>query len=209
MPECVLVLATHSRGKLKELTSLLAGSPVRVRGLGEVIPAPALPIEDGKTFADNAIKKARAAALATGMFALADDSGLEVDALDGRPGVRSARFAGEQATDDENIAALLAALGDSGQAPPYPARFRCALALADPRSPATQPWTVEGVCEGTITRAPRGSGGFGYDPIFVVAGTERTMAQLQADEKNRVSHRARAFAALRPLLDRIFVDCRR
>jgi XTP/dITP diphosphohydrolase len=208
MRECTIVLATNSRGKLEELKSLLSGTPLRVRALGEVVPAPAVVLEDGSTFAENAIKKARAAALATGMVALADDSGLEVDALDGRPGVRSARFAGEHATDDENRAALLAALDDSGISPPYPARFRCVLALVDPRSRAKAPWTVEGVCEGTIARVPRGSWGFGYDSVFVARG-EKTMAELHADEKNRISHRARAFAALRPVLDRLLVDASR
>ena len=223
-----LVVATGNRGKLEELRALLAGLPVHVLGMSEVLPAPLHVVEDGATFADNAIKKARAVAHATMMLTVADDSGLEVDVLDGRPGVRSARFAHERATDAENNAALLAALGalcdpltgamaggshggspSAGEASRgareggagFRARFRCVLALVDPFTGGGEPRTVEGVCEGTVTRAPRGSGGFGYDPLFVVAGTDRTMAELLEEEKNRLSHRARAFAALRPLLE--------
>jgi XTP/dITP diphosphohydrolase len=205
-----LVVATGNRGKLQELRALLADLPLRVLGVSEVLATPPVVVEDGATFADNAIKKARAVARATMMLTLADDSGLEVDALGGRPGVRSARFAHERATDAENNAALLAAL--AGLADPvtgvderaesggFRSRFRCVLALVDPFTGGGEPRTVEGVCEGAITRAPRGSGGFGYDPLFVVAGTDKTLAELGEDEKNRVSHRARAFAALRPLL---------
>jgi XTP/dITP diphosphohydrolase len=223
-----LVVATGNRGKLEELRALLAGLPVQVLGMSEVLPAPLNIVEDGAAFAENAIKKARAVARATMMLTVADDSGLEVDVLDGRPGVRSARFAHERATDAENNAALLAALTalcdpvtgamagprgglPSGSKPPpgegldggdgFRARFRCVLALVDPFTGGGEPRTVEGVCEGTMTRAPRGSGGFGYDPLFVVAGTDRTMAELAEQEKNRLSHRARAFAALRPLLE--------
>jgi XTP/dITP diphosphohydrolase len=199
-----LVVATTNRGKLEELKLLLAGLPVEVHALGELVARPPAVVEDGATFAENAIKKARAAADMTGMLALADDSGLEVDALDGRPGVRSARFAGEHATDAENCAALLAALADSGKPPPFRARFRCVLALVDARSerPSPSPLTVEGLCSGTITLAPRGMGGFGYDPIFIADGMEKTMAELSRAEKNRVSHRARALETLRPLVAR-------
>ena len=122
------------------------------------------------------------------MLTLADDSGLEVDALDGAPGVRSARFAHERATDAENNAALLAALDalpDAVGTRPLTARFRCVLALVDPYASDGEPIVVEGRCEGTITRTPRGSGGFGYDPLFVVDGTDKTMAELTEAEKNR------------------------
>ncbi len=166
-------------------------------------------VEDGATFAENAAKKATEVARATMMLTLADDSGLEVDALDGRPGVRSARFAHARATDAENNAALLAALDALGD-PPDPqgfrARFRCVLALMDPFTGGGEPRMVEGACEGTVTRTPRGSGGFGYDPLFVVTGADRTMAELSEDEKNRVSHRARAFAALRPVLEQVLLE---
>ncbi len=204
-----LVLATRNRGKLEELRALLAGLPINVHGLDEVLRRRVQVVEDGKTFAENAVKKARAVAAATLMLTVADDSGLEVDALDGRPGVRSARFAHDRATDAENNAALLAeldALGDPTSSPNphlYKARFRCALALIDPYSNDGEPLIVEGVCEGAVTRTPRGSGGFGYDPLFVVAGGDRTMAELSEAEKNDVSHRARAARALRPILERI------
>jgi XTP/dITP diphosphohydrolase len=203
------VVATTSRGKLEEFASLLVGLPVELHALGDVCPAFAPVVEDGATFADNALKKARAAARRTGMIALADDSGLEVDALGGRPGVHSARFAGEHATDAENNAALLAALSalaGSASCPAFRARFRCALALVDPRSSSTEPLTSEGVCEGLIAAAPRGKGGFGYDPLFIVAGTHQTFAELDRVDKNRLSHRARAVAALRRGLERLLVD---
>jgi XTP/dITP diphosphohydrolase len=165
-------------------------------------------VEDGATFADNATKKAHAIARATMLLTLADESGLEVDALEGRPGVRSARGAHTRATDAENNAALLAALAALGEpaGSGFRARFRCVLALVDPYTGGGQPHLVEGTCEGTITRTPRGSGGFGYDPLFVVDGTDRTMAELGADQKNRLSHRARAVAALRPVLDRVLAE---
>lgn len=204
-----LVVATGNRGKLEELRALLAGLPLEVRSVAEVLKEPPVVVEDGETFAENATKKARTVAHATMMLTLADDSGLEVDALGGRPGVRSARFAHERATDAENNAALLAALdalGDPPAQPGFGARFRCVLALVDPYTNGGEPRMVEGTCDGTITRAPRGSGGFGYDPLFVVEGTEKTMAELREDEKNRISHRARAFAALRPLLERVLSE---
>jgi XTP/dITP diphosphohydrolase len=229
----VLVVATGNRGKLEELRARLVGLPVQVQSASDALGAPLHVVEDGATFAENAVKKARAVAHATMMLTVADDSGLEVDALGGRPGVRSARFAHERATDAENNAALLAALtslcdpvtgaiagagpgpspsrdaalrgeisrGESDGGGGFRARFRCVLALVDPFTGGGESRIVEGVCEGTVTRSPRGSGGFGYDPLFVVAGTDRTMAELAADEKNRLSHRALAFAALRPLLE--------
>jgi XTP/dITP diphosphohydrolase len=202
-----LVVATGNRGKLEEIRALLDGLPVDVRGVGEVLPTPPRIVEDGATFADNALKKARAVANATMSLTLADDSGLEVDVLDGRPGVRSARFAGERATDAENNAALLAALGafDAGELHDkgLGARFRCVLALVDPFTSGGEPQMAEGTCEGSITRTPRGSGGFGYDPLFVVEGKDKTLAELTGDEKNLISHRARALTALRPIIERV------
>jgi XTP/dITP diphosphohydrolase len=199
-----LVVATGNRGKLEELRALLSELPLQVLSVSEVIHPPPHVVEDGATFEENAIKKARAVARATLMLTVADDSGLEVDLLDGRPGVRSARFAHERATDAENNAALLAALA-SGQAGTdgFRARFRCVLALVDPFTHGGEPRTVTGVCEGAVIRAPRGSGGFGYDPLFLVGGTNRTMAELAPHEKNRLSHRARAFGALGPLLEQV------
>ena len=200
-----LVVATTNRGKIEELRQLLADLPLDIFALHDVVDEGFTVVEDGKTFAENAAKKARAAASATMMLTLADDSGLEVDALDGAPGVRSARYAHERATDAENNAALLAALDaledPSGGVLPrtYRARFRCALALIDPYGPSAEaPIIVEGTCEGKIATAPRGSGGFGYDPLFIVDPGARTMAELSHDEKNAVSHRARALAGMRP-----------
>ena len=164
--------------------------------------------EDGATFEANATKKARAYASATMMLTLADDSGLEVDALALAPGVRSARYAGETATDAENNRALLAALEAldpserDGKQAGFPARFRCVLALCDPYADGGEPALVLGKCEGAIVASPRGGGGFGYDPLFIVAGGERTMAELDADEKNRLSHRGQAFQRLRPVLEK-------
>jgi XTP/dITP diphosphohydrolase len=211
-----LVVATSNRGKLEELKALLAPLPLQVLSLTDVLHDAQHVVEDGATFEENAAKKARAVARATLMLSLADDSGLEVDALQGRPGVKSARFAHDRATDAENNAALLAALesalglGDLAGAPldrrARRARFRCVLALVDPFAGGGEERIVQGVCEGSIARAPRGSGGFGYDPLFVVEGTDKTLAELDADTKNRVSHRAHAFAALRPLLERVLEE---
>ncbi len=161
--------------------------------------------EDGTTFDQNAVVKARTISQATSLYALADDSGLEVDALGGRPGVRSARFAHERATDAENNAALLRELEEVGD-DARSARFRCVLALANPWAP-DHVETVEGSCEGFIARAPRGSAGFGYDPLFIVPELgARVMAELSEDEKNSVSHRARAVRALRPVLTRLIEE---
>lgn len=204
-----LVVATSNRGKLEELRALFVGLPVRVHTLDEACAKRPTIVEDGATFAENASKKARIVAGVSMMLTLADDSGLEVDALHGAPGVRSARFAHERATDAENNAALIAALGalpDAVITRPLAARFRCVLALVDPYAPDPSPILIEGRCEGTVTRMPRGSGGFGYDPLFVVDGTDKTMAELTEAEKNSLSHRARAFAALRPVLERVIAQ---
>jgi XTP/dITP diphosphohydrolase len=203
-----LVVATTNRGKLEELRALLEGLPVDVQSIADVVKDAPQVVEDGETFEANARKKAIAVARLTMMMTLADDSGLEVDALQGRPGVRSARFAHARATDAENNAALLAALDALADpaSTAFPARFRCVLALVDPFTNGGEPRTVDGVCEGAITRIPRGSGGFGYDPLFVIAGTDRTMAELDPADKNHISHRARAFAALRPLLERVLAE---
>jgi XTP/dITP diphosphohydrolase len=203
-----LVVATTNRGKLAELRHLLADMNVEVLSVQDVAKKPIHVIEDGETFEANAIKKAREVANATMMLTLADDSGLEVDALGGAPGVRSARFAGERATDAENNAALLAALdaltvdAAGTRTGDFDARFRCVLALVDPFVQDGEPVVVEGTCAGKITRTPRGSGGFGYDPLFLVEGTNKTMAELTEDEKNRISHRARAAQGLRLALEK-------
>jgi len=198
--ETTVVLATTNAGKLAEFKALLTGLPIELVSTHDVLDDIPLVLEDGDTFEANALKKARAIADAAMMLTLADDSGLEVDVLNGAPGVRSARFAGERATDAENNAALLEALKDV-PLDDRTARFRCVLCLIDPWSGEQQTViTVAGACEGKIARSPRGSGGFGYDPLFVVAGGERTMAELSDAEKNAISHRAKAAAALRPKL---------
>lgn len=187
-----LLLATRNAGKLAELRALLADLPIEVVGATE-LPEVA---ETGETFAENALLKARAAAVWSGEWALADDSGLEVDALGGRPGVFSSRYAGPGATDVDRNAHLLAemeAVPDADRT----ARFRCVAALAAPDGRA---WSREGVCEGRIARAPRGTRGFGYDPLFLLPDRDVTMAELTPEEKARVSHRGRALAAMREVL---------
>jgi XTP/dITP diphosphohydrolase len=208
-----LVVATQNRGKLEELRSLLSSLDVQVLSTHDVAKREIVVVEDGDTFADNAKKKAQTVAAATMMLTIADDSGLEVDALGGAPGVRSARFAGERATDAENNAALLAALDSLDTDPAgaaagasYKARFRCVLAVVDPLVKDGEPILVDGTCEGSITRTPRGSGGFGYDPLFLVDGTEKTMAELSEAEKNSISHRARAFEKLRVVLEKLLAE---
>lgn len=203
MPELfTIVLATSNAGKVSELRALLGHLPVQLLSVSDVLGEKLVIHEDGATFEENAVIKARAVSAATRMVALADDSGLSVDALGGRPGVRSARFANERATDAENNAALLRELEDVEERL-RTARFRCVLALADPFGDGSVQ-TVEGSCDGYIARAPRGSGGFGYDPLFVVPELgERVMAELGEGEKNGVSHRARAIRALEPVLVRL------
>jgi XTP/dITP diphosphohydrolase len=187
-----VVLATANEHKVAELRALLGDLPVQLVTMTDVLGEPLPLAEDGATFEENAIHKAREVCRATRLISLADDSGLEVDALGGRPGVRSARFAHERATDAENNAALLRELEEIDE---RKAHFRCVLALATPWSDDVK--VAEGRCEGTIARDPRGSGGFGYDPLFVVAELDgRAMAELEEREKNSVSHRARAARAL-------------
>jgi XTP/dITP diphosphohydrolase len=191
-----LLLATRNPGKLRELRALLAGLPLRMLTPADLnLHEPTE--ESGLDYAKNASLKARTLAHASGLWTLADDTGLEVEALGGAPGVRSARLAGEQGTDAERRARLLDLL--AAHPPPWPARFRTCLALSDPAGKLD---LAEGACPGEITSQARGAGGFGYDPIFLVAGTGRTMAELSLDEKNRVSHRAAAVQALLPTLRR-------
>jgi XTP/dITP diphosphohydrolase len=200
LPLLQIVVASSNEGKITELRALLGDLPVQLVTTAEALGDKLAVAEDGETFEANAVIKARAVASATRMLALADDSGLEVDALGGRPGVRSARFAHDRATDAENNAALLRALEEAPADHERKARFRCVLALASP-------WwgdrvrVAEGKVEGLIARDPRGSGGFGYDPLFLACEADgRSMAELGEDEKNAISHRARAVRALRPVL---------
>lgn len=198
-----LLIATTNRGKIAELRELFADLPVELLTLTDVTPGRPPVEETGDTFLDNALLKARAAVADSPapMVTIAEDSGLEVDALGGRPGVRSARFAGESATDAENIAALLTAL-ERVEDDQRQARFRCVMVMIDPWS-SGDPVVVEGRCEGSIRRTQLGSGGFGYDPLFVLSDPSakgQTMAELDAAEKNRLSHRAQAVSKLRPVL---------
>ena len=198
-----LVIASSNRAKIIEFKELLRGLPFEVVGVSDVLKEPPAVNESEPTFEGNALKKARAVAEATMMLSLADDSGLEVDALGGRPGVRSARFAHERATDAENNAALLAALADV-EPDQRKGRFRCVLALVDPfGAPGTAPYITEGTCEGVISTGARGGGGFGYDPLFIVPTAEKTMAELSDTEKNSISHRALAARAMRPILTKL------
>ena len=185
-----LILATGNPHKVRELGVLLAPHTL------EPLPAGVeLPPETGETFADNALIKARAAAAATGGPVVADDSGIAAAALGGAPGVRSARYAGEDATDEENLAKLLRE-APAGSAVAYV----CVLAFVDPRTGTEH--LVEGRCTGTLAAEPRGTGGFGYDPAFVpVEHPDRTMAELTDEEKGAISHRGRAAAALRAWLE--------
>ena len=191
-----LVLATTNRGKLAELRELLATLDVEVLSIADACATPFQVVEDGVTFVANALKKARAAGSLTGLLSLADDSGLEVDALNGAPGVYSARYAGEHATGEENNAALVNALS-AKRGKIFPARFRCALALVDPSS-SESPIVVEEKMEGHVILEPRGTNGFGYDPLFVPAGFDRTFAELSSAEKNALSHRGRALKEIQP-----------
>jgi len=199
----ILVAATTNTGKLRELYDLLALPGLTLGSLADF--SAAAPVEEtGDTFLANARLKARAAARHTGLPALADDSGLEVDALGGLPGVRSARFAADAGAgrgDAANLRHLLARLA-AVAAPARTARFRCALVVAQPDG---REISAEGTCEGRIATAARGQRGFGYDPLFVADGLYRTFAELDAAEKARHSHRARAIATLRPQLARFLV----
>lgn len=182
-----LVVATHNVHKLEEIAAWFGPYGVEIVPLS--LFSQEMPAETGTTFAENALIKARHGYLASGLPTLADDSGLEVDFLGGAPGVFSSRFAGEGANDEENNCKLLAAMGDT---PLRTARFRCVMVLVWGAA-AVQ---AEGVCPGVILHRPRGEGGFGYDPLFWLPGKNCSMAELSREEKNKISHRARALANL-------------
>ena len=192
-----LVVASLNRAKAAEIARILSDEGIEfdVLSLADS-PHVELPPETAETFADNALAKARHAAAALGMAAAADDSGLEVDALDGAPGVLSARYAGEAASDEDRYRKLL---GELREVPNNrrAARFQYTAAYATPDG---QVLLAQGTCEGTIAREPSGSGGFGYDPVFIPEGEERTMAQLASTEKHAVSHRGRAFRKLAKMI---------
>lgn len=190
-----LVLATRNPKKIEEIKALLAGVPARILSLCDFPDIPET-AETGATFAENAELKARAAALAAGRIALADDSGLEVDALGGEPGVYSNRFAGPEASDRDkymHVLELLEGVADERRT----ARFRAAVAVSTPEGETV---VVEGTCEGRIARESKGEHGFGYDPIFYLPGLGKTMAELSREEKNRISHRGKALQAAKAIL---------
>lgn len=190
-----LVLATRNRHKREELAALLSDLGMRIRSLDEFPDVPEV-IEDGETCEANAVKKARAIADATALPAVADDTGLEVDALGGRPGVYAARYAGEGATYEDNWRKLLHELAGVPRER-RTARFVTVAAMA---IPADGIQVAQGVLEGVIAEAPSGTQGFGYDPVFVVPGSGMTLAQLSAEQKNRISHRAKAFMKVREMI---------
>ncbi len=198
-----LLFATGNRGKLRELRQLLPDLDLLELLCLADLPGPLEIEETGETFAANAELKAREAAARTGLSALADDSGLEVDALDGRPGVRSARYAGADASDADRVVKLLGEL-EGVELAKRTARFRCAVALARPTDEGTELCALEeGACEGRIIDAPRGAGGFGYDPVFFVEELACTFAEADAAQKNALSHRGKAMRAIAPAVRRL------
>ena len=192
-----LLLATRNAHKTREFAEIL-GPDFVVNDLSGEPDAPSVE-ETGSTFGENAILKAVAISKWSGSLVVADDSGLEVDALAGEPGVHSARYAGPNATDDANLARLLAELRRCADQSAFTARFRCVLALARGGKLVE---TFDGVVEGTIVDQPRGNGGFGYDPVFQPVGLIQTFGELPAEEKNRMSHRAQAIGLLRAVLEK-------
>jgi XTP/dITP diphosphohydrolase len=191
-----LVLATGNPGKVREIHHLLKGYPVSIKHLGDFGPIPPV-IEDGDTFEANAYKKASQVARVLGLPAMADDSGLMVDALDGAPGVYSARYGGEGLTDAQRCEKLLAEMAAETN---RKATFVCVISIAVPTGPAL---TYEARCDGELTRQPMGENGFGYDPCFLFPPLGRTFAQLDPDEKGRVSHRGKAIREVRNEMDNI------
>jgi XTP/dITP diphosphohydrolase len=193
-----LLLASANQGKLRELRTILDGLPVELVGLAEAgLGDPPEVEETGDIFLDNALLKARAYAAWSGLAAVADDSGLEVDALGGAPGVRSARYAGQGAGDQANLDKLLAELSGV-PSERRTARFRCAAVLHDSGQGT---WHAEAAWDGRVLEAPRGSGGFGYDPVFLPDGWDKTSAEVDQATKDAASHRGKAFRALRPAIE--------
>ena len=197
-----LLIATNNNGKIKELHELLDELDIELVRPSQ-IQLDLDVLEDGHTYAENATKKAIAFAQASGLISLADDSGLEVEALDGAPGLYSARYGslnGEKLSDKDRRDYLVKNL--QGKPHPWTARFRATIAVAIPNG---EIHLTEGVCEGEIISEERGTGGFGYDPIFLLKGLGKTMAELSMEEKNRLSHRARAVMKAKPILESLFL----
>lgn len=193
-----LVLATRNLGKTKEIRDLLKDFPIEIKNLDDFGTISKIE-EDGDSFDDNAFKKASWTARMLGLPTMADDSGLEVEALGGAPGIRSARYAGPDATDQENYMKLLKEMeGKDNRA----AAFTCVISIAVPSGVAL---TYEGRCEGLITESPQGNQGFGYDPVFFYPPLKKTFAQLSVEEKNRVSHRGKALAEIKDEFDKVLI----
>jgi len=193
-----MVLATRNEGKISELKDLFSGFNIDIRSLLDFGPIPPI-IEDGETFEDNAYKKAYLTAKVLGLPALADDSGLVVEALGGAPGVYSSRYAGDGATDEDNIIKLLEEMKDKTNRRAF---FESVIIIAVPWGPAL---TYIGRCEGEILHEPKGANGFGYDPVFYYPPLNKTFAQLSREEKNRVSHRGKAILELRDEFDKVII----
>lgn len=192
----MVVLASRNKNKIAEIRELLKDFPVALKSLNDFGPIPDV-IEDGETFDDNAYKKAAFTAKALGIPAISDDSGLMVEALDGDPGVFSARYAGEKASDQDNLQKLLDKMKGKEN---RKAAFQCVISIAVPSGPAL---TYEGRCEGEITEEPHGESGFGYDPVFYYPEFGKTFAESDSAEKNRVSHRGRALAEMAREFDKV------
>lgn len=193
-----VVVATSNDHKVREIADLLHMEWIHLRAWGDFAPLPEV-VEDGSTFAENALIKAHAAHAHTRLPSLADDSGIEIDCLGGRPGIYSARFAGETATDAENNAHMVHLLAD--HQPPYTARYRCVIALTG--LDGHKDHLFEGSCEGTLIVEPRGNNGFGYDPYFIPQGFETTFAEMTLEAKQALSHRGAAVRKLASCLQRL------
>ncbi len=191
-----IVLATSNQGKIIEFQSVLKDFPIDLKSLKDFGPIPEV-VEDGQTFDDNAYKKAHETASVLGLPAMADDSGLVVPALSGAPGVRSARYAGESASDADNIEKLLKEMAGVTD---RRAAFECVISIAMPHGPAL---TYEARCEGEILQEPKGTGGFGYDPVFYYPPLEKTFAEIAIEEKNKISHRGKALQEVVQEFDKI------
>ena len=200
--EIPLVIATTNPGKVAEMRDLLIGFPIELKSLADFGPIPPV-VEDGETFDENAYKKASFTAKILGIPALADDSGLVVDALDGAPGVLSARYAGENATDEQRMAKLLKEM--QGQTNRN-AAFECVISIAVPSGPAL---TYEARCEGLVAEKPAGQSGFGYDPIFFYPPLKKTFGQMTRAEKSHISHRGKALNELKQEFDKVLIWIRR
>jgi XTP/dITP diphosphohydrolase len=193
-----LVIASGNPGKTAEIRDLLAGFPVNIKSLNDFGPIPPV-VEDGQTFEENAYKKASFVSRVLGLPALADDSGLVVEALAGAPGIYSARYAGENASDKQRCAKLLAEMNGKTN---RRAAFECVISVAVPTGPAL---TYEARCEGLILEAPSGENGFGYDPVFYYPPLKRTFAELTREQKSRVSHRGKALEELKEEFDKVTI----